>query len=283
MKRDIGVDRMTFVEFKNIYNKLNNNEERVNFINSRIKQLIDEASPTENIGMGINGSYSSFISPTVGITSNETAFFSKLVLDDMEIYKGFMDYIKNDVNGQLYGEPSTINAIQYYIWNYFGYNAGNIFQRMDIYSDGQEQLSVKNLKGKNIGACSERSAMVQNILKFLGFDSELIFGKLNGTESHAYIIFKAGNGKTRILYDPMNPAAYADNNTDKYCPGVCLVSEEDYMQLKNGGNFNFNYDLAKRLFVPNGNCIEAPRTYSCDDIKYALSNDLLENKSRKSR
>ena len=29
MKRDIGVNIMTFVEFKNIYNKLNNNEERV--------------------------------------------------------------------------------------------------------------------------------------------------------------------------------------------------------------------------------------------------------------
>ena len=270
---------MTFIEFKNAYSQLKNDHERIEFINNRIKQLVEEAKPMESIGMGINGSYDSFIAPTVGIVSNETQFFSKLVLDDMGVYKEFLDYIKNDVDGQLYGEPSTINVIQYFIWNYFGYNAGNVFQRMDIYSDGQDYLAVKDLRGKNIAACSERSAMVQNILKFLGFDSELVFGKINSTESHAYIIFKAGNGKTRILYDPTNPVVYRTDDGEKYCPGVCLMSEEEYIQLKNGSNFTFKYDLAKKLFVGNNECFEAPRNYTCDDIKYSLNDDSLQNKS----
>ena len=263
---------MTFIEFKNAYSQLKNDDERIEFINNRIKQLVEEAKPMESIGMGINGSYDSFIAPTVGIASNETQFFSKLVLDDMGVYKEFLDYIKNDVDGQLYGEPSTINVIQYFIWNYFGYNAGNVFQRMDVYSDGQDYLSVKDLRGKNIAACSERSAMVQNILKFLGFDSELVFGKINSTESHAYIIFKAGNGKTRILYDPMNPVVYKTGDGERYCPGVCLMSEEEYIQLKKGSNFTFKYDLAKKLFVGNNECFEEPRNYTCDD-------DSLQNKS----
>lgn len=270
---------MTFIEFKNAYSQLKNDDERIEFINNRIKQLVEEAKPMESIGMGINGSYDSFIAPTVGIASNETQFFSKLVLDDMGVYKEFLDYIKNDVDGQLYGEPSTINVIQYFIWNYFGYNAGNVFQRMDIYSDGQDYLSVKDLRGKNIAACSERSAMVQNILKFLGFDSELVFGKINSTESHAYIIFKAGNGKTRILYDPMNPVVYKTGDGERYCPGVCLMSEEEYIQLKKGSNFTFKYDLAKKLFVGNNECFEEPRNYTCDDIKYSLNDDSLQNKS----
>lgn len=270
---------MTFIEFKNAYSQLKNDDERKEFINNRIKQLVEEAKPMESIGMGINGSYDSFIAPTVGIASNETQFFSKLVLDDMGVYKEFLDYIKNDVDGQLYGEPSTINVIQYFIWNYFGYNAGNVFQRMDIYSDGQDYLAVKDLRGKNIAACSERSAMVQNILKFLGFDSELIFGKINSTESHAYIIFKTGNGKMRILYDPMNPVVYKTDVGEKYCPGVCLMSEEEYIQLKNGSNFTFKYDLAKKLFVGNNECFEDPRNYTCDDIKYSLNDDSLQNKS----
>ena len=274
---------MTFIEFKNAYSQLKSDEERTQFINNRINQLIEESKPIENIGMGINGSYSSFIAPTVGIASNETQFFSKLVLDDMGVYKEFLDYIKNDVDGQLYGEPSTINVIQYFIWNYFGYNAGNVFQRMDIYSDGQDYLSVKDLRGKNIAACSERSAMVQNILKFLGFDSELVFGKLNGTESHAYIIFKAGNGKTRILYDPMNPVVYKTSDGEKYCPGVCLMSESEYIQLKNGSNFTFKYDLTKKLFVGNNECFEDSRNYTCDDIKYTLNDDSLQNKSEFTR
>lgn len=270
---------MTFIEFKNAYSQLKSDEERTQFINNRINQLIEESKPIENIGMGINGSYSSFIAPTVGIASNETQFFSKLVLDDMGVYKEFLDYIKNDVDGQLYGEPSAINVIQYFVWNYFGYNAGNVFQRMDIYSDGQDYLSVKDLRGKNIAACSERSAMVQNILKFLGFDSELVFGKLNGTESHAYIIFKAGNGKSRILYDPMNPVVYKTSDGEKYCSGVCLMSESEYIQLKNGSNFTFKYDLTKKIFVGNNECFEEPRNYTCDDIKYSLNDDSLQNKS----
>lgn len=270
---------MTFIEFKNAYSQLKNDDERIEFINNRIKQLVEEAKPMESIGMGINGSYDSFIAPTVGIASNEKQFFSKLVLDDMGVYKEFLDYIKNDVDGKLYGEPSTINVIQYFIWNYFGYNAGNVFQRMDIYSDGQDYLAVKDLRGKNIAACSERSAMVQNILKFLGFDSELVFGKINSTESHAYIIFKAGNGKTRILYDPMNPVVYKTDDGEKYCPGVCLMSEEEFIQLKKGSNFTFKYDLAKKLFVGNNECFEVPRNYTCDDIKYSLNDDSLQNKS----
>ncbi len=270
---------MTFIEFKNAYSQLKNDDERIEFINNRIKQLMEEAKPMESIGMGINGSYSSFIAPTVGIASNETPFFSKLVLDDMGVYKEFLDYIKNDVDERLYGEPSTINVIQYFIWNYFGYNAGNVFQRMDIYSAHQNYLSVKDLRGKSIAACSERSAMVQNILKFLGFDSELVFGKLNGTESHAYIIFKAGNGKTRILYDPMNPVVYKTSDGEKYCPGVCLMSEDEYIQLKNGSNFTFKYDLTKKIFVGNNECFEDSRNYTCDDIKYSLNDDSLQNKS----
>lgn len=270
---------MTFVDFKNEYKKLNNDEERTKFINGRLNQLLAESKPIDCIGLGINGSYDSFIAPNVGIASNETQFFSKLVLDDMGVYKEFLDYIKNDIDGQLYGEPSTINAIQYFIWNYFGYNAGKLFQRMDIYSDGQDYLSVKDLKGKSIAACSERSAMVQNILKFLGFDSELVFGKLNSTESHAYIIFKAGNGKTRILYDPMNPVIYKTGDGEKYCPGVCLMTEDEYIQLKNGGNFVFKYDLAKKLFTGSNECFENSRNYTCDDIKYSLNDDSLQNES----
>ena len=267
---------MTFIEFKKAYGQLKNDEERIEFIKNRIKQLIEEAKPMENIGMAINGSYDSFIAPTVGISSNKTQFFSKLVLDDMGVYKEFLDYIDNDVDGKLYGEPSTINVIQYFIWKYFGYNAGDVLQRMDIYSNSQDYLSVKELKGKSIAACSERSAMVQNILKFLGFDSELVFGELNGKESHAYIIFKADNEDFRILYDPMNPVVYKTADGERYCPGVCLMPEEEYIKLKNGENFIFKYDLAKKIYVGNNECVEAPRSYTCDDIKYSLSKATIE-------
>lgn len=270
---------MTFSEFKNIYTKLNSEEERNKFIDNRIMELVEEAPQIESIGMGINGSYSDFIAPTVGIVSNKSGMFSKLVLDDMDLYKKFMNFIENDVEKNLYGEPYAIIIIQNFIWNYFGYNAGNILERMDIYSDGNEFLSVKELKGKNIGACSERSAMVQNLLKFLGFDSEIIFGKLNNKESHAYIIFKSENGKNIILYDPMNPVEYKNGDKTNYSPGICLVSEEEYKKLKGGQTFDFKYDLVKKIYIRDAEFKEVSRNYTCDDIEYDLNDDELHIKS----
>ena len=265
---------MSLADFTNTYYKLDSDELKEEFIESRIKQLIDESIKVDKIGIGINGSFSGFIAPTVGVVSNQSAFFSKLVLDDMDIYKNFMNY----AGDYLTGEPGAINVIQHFIWNYFGANYGCLEDRMDIYGDGNEYLSVKELKGKNIGACSERSAMAQNLLTFLGVDSELMIGKLNGNTLHAYIVFKSGNGQTRILYDPMNPVVYTVDGEENYCPGVCLVSEEDYNKLKTGEVFNFNYDLAKKVFIRNGICREDERTYTCDDIEYAKSDDSLNIK-----
>lgn len=138
---------------------------------------------------------------------------------------------------------------------------------MDLYSNGKP-VSVKDLKGRNLAACSERSAMVQNLLKFLGFDSELIFGKLNGNESHAYVVFKPEGANIRILYDPMNPVEYIVDGEKKYCAGVSRMSEEQYAQLQNGGSYTFNYDLVKKLFVKENRCTEDERIYTSDEIKF---------------
>ena len=105
-------------------------------------------------------------------------------------------------------------------------------------------------------------------MKFLGFDSEIVFGKLNDKELHAYIIFKPENGKIRILYDPMNPIEYFINNKKDYCPGVSRMSEEQYIDLKKGKDYVFSYDLVKKLYIQDNECIEQERKYSIDDVKY---------------
>ena len=257
---------MSFKEFKEEYKKLQTEEERKNFIKKRIESLLKNSEP-KRIGKEMCGSYKDFISPNIGVCSNTSDIFADMKMDDLNIYQEFMNYIHNDVDKYMYGEPITINVIQYFIWNYFGYNAGAVFERMDIYSNGRP-VSIKELKGKNIAACSERSAMVQNLLKFLGFDSEIIFGKLNGNESHAYIVFKPEKANIRILYDPMNPVEYLENGEKKYCAGVSRMSEEQYTELQNGGTYNFNYDLVKKIFVKNNECVEDKRVYTSDEIKF---------------
>ena len=188
-------------------------------------------------------------------------------MDDMDIYGSLLNFVDNDLERYMYGEPATINIIQYFIWNYFGFNSGDLFQRMELFTN-DEPASIKEFKSNNFAACSERSAMVQNLLKFLGFDSEIIFGKLNSKELHAYIIFKPENSKTRILYDSMNPIEYNINGKKKYCPAVSKISEEQYIDLKKGKEYLFNYDLVKKIFIHDNEFVEQERKYSCDDIKY---------------
>jgi len=261
---------MKFSEFKQKFKTLLTEEERKQFIQNRILELSNNTKAPEKIGMGINGAYSDFIIPEVAICSNETKFFSGMKLDDFEVYENLMSFINNNVDSYMYGEPITIDVIQRFIWQYFGYKSDKL-GRIDVYSnDPTVNTSIKELKGKNIAACSERSAMAHNLLKFLGMDSELIFGKLNQTEAHAYIILKSENGK-RILYDPMNPVEYKTNDGISFCPGVCLVSEEEYNQIKNGGTLSFDYSLVKKLYVGNGETIEKQRVYSCDEHLYKKS------------
>ncbi len=256
---------MTFKEFKEEYKKLESAEERKNFINNRIQALISDDS-LERIGKNLTGSYRGFITPNMGVVSNASGFFADLKMDDLDVFEEFMNYFDNDIDEYLRGEPITIQVIQSFIWYYFGYNDSGVLARMDIYLSNKP-VSVKDLKFKDIAACSERSAMVQNILKFLGFDSEIVFGKLNGG-SHAYIIFRPEGSDIHILYDPMNPVEYFVNDKKVYRPGVSLMTEEQYIQLQNGGSYSFNYDLVKKLFIKNNKYTFDEKIYTSDEIKY---------------
>lgn len=258
---------MTFKEFKNEYKQLQTESERKEFIKNRLNYLLENNKGLDKIGIGCCGSYNGFITSNMSVRSNELEFFQGLKMDDMDVYEDLLNYVDNDLDRYMYGEPVTINNIQNFIWNYFGYNGGSVFQRIELY-DSDEPVSIKEFKKNNLATCSERSAMVQNLLKFLGFDSEIIFGKLNDKTLHAYIIFKPENSKIRILYDPMNPVQYNVDGHKKYCPGVAKMSEEQYIDLKKGKNYIFNYDLVKKKFIQDNECVETERKYSSDDIKY---------------
>jgi hypothetical protein len=190
--------------------------------------------------------------------------------DDMDIYREFLNFINNDVDRCLYKESSAIAYIQNFVWNYFGENAGNSFDRMQIYDTKDwNSLSIKELKNKNIAACSERSALAHNLLLFLGFNSEIIFGKLNKDESHAYIIFSPENtDEFKILFDPMNPVVFNDGDKDSYAIGVSKISKEEYENLKDGKEYKFDYSMVKRMYNQNYSIYADERIYTCDDYLY---------------
>lgn len=256
---------MTFREFKENYRNMSE-EDRKKFINDRLQEFINNSMNGE-IGLGVNRSYSGFIGSSTELSSN--TLFPNMKFDDYSIYEDFFNSFNNDID-TLTNEPALISYIQNYIYKYFGYNTSNMFERMEAYDTPDwKAVSIKNLKGKNIAACSERSAMAQNLITFMGLDSEIVFGKLNDSESHAYIIFQPEkNNGFRILYDPMNPVEYEKDGQINYGIGVSRIDEESYLKLKAGEPFEFNYDLVKRLYGQDNKYYELERKYTCDDIKY---------------
>ena len=215
---------MTFREFKENYRNISE-EDRKKFINDRLQEFINNSMNGE-IGLGVNGSYSGFIGSSTELSSN--TLFPNMKFDDYSIYEDFFNSFNNDID-TLTNEPALISYIQNYIYKYFGYNTSNMFERMEAYDTPDwKAVSIKDLKGKNIAACSERSAMAQNLITFMGLDSEIVFGKLNDSESHAYIIFQPEkNNGFRILYDPMNPVEYEKDGQINYGIGVSRIDEEN--------------------------------------------------------
>lgn len=258
---------MKFSEFKEVFKNLKTDEEKKQFIHSRVNDLIDNSN-AEIIGKDICGNYSEFIAPDTEVVSNSGPMFSNMIIDDLAIYENFMNYIENSV-GNISSEVLTIMNIQRFVWKYFGYNSKGLLSRMDIYSRPDLMpVSIKELKGNEIAACSERSALVQNLLKFLGFDTSIVFGKLNDNQSHAYIIFKPENKDFRILYDPMNPVPYKYYGKKGYGIGVSKISAEEYENLEQGQSIKFDYDLVKRLYGHDKEYEETLRVYSSDSILY---------------
>lgn len=268
---------MTFSEFKNNYKKLVTDEDRITFISNRISDLINNSDNVEQIGNMVCGSYKDFVSPNTGLKSNGSNIYPNLCFDDNSVYLDFMNYINNDVDNYLYGEPSTMECIQNFIYNYFGYNTLGFDAREEFYAEslGQATISVSSLKGRSIAACSERSVFAHNLMRFMGFDSEIVFGKLNGV-SHAYLVFKPESQDVRILYDPMNPVVYEKDGSKLGCPGLSKMTSEEYTNLMSGATYKFDYSTVNRLFI-HGNTIEPKeRIYSSDAYKDSIS-DLKES------
>ena len=51
-------------------------------------------------------------------------------------------------------------------------------------------------------------------------------------------------------------------------PVFAKMSEEQYLDLKNGKEYVFNYDLVKKLFIKDNEYVEQERKYLSDEIKY---------------
>ena len=105
-----------------------------------------------------------------------------------------------------------------------------------------EKISIEDFKGKNLAQCTEKAAVTQNILSFLGFESYYCLGALkeqNSNQAHAFNIVQGkdreGNPVYRIVDTSMAVPVYDETGKELYRrPYVTSIPPDKFEDLISG-------------------------------------------------
>lgn len=219
-------------------------------VNSRLEELTAVTEPRKFIIVS---------KPVKGFLHPESEVSRSLIVDpfkvdDPDIYKDLIESFQEFKRSPAW-EARTLRevapfAIQRAIGKYFGnhFPTGNAekvnrafyMDRSDAFS---EPFSIRELKGKNFAVCAEKSSVTQNLLAFLGYESELVAttkARLNSPEQddqdgHMYNIIS--RGENHQIFDPTNPVLVKDENGSvrSVFPALYSIDEEKYQELMGGG------------------------------------------------
>jgi len=195
-------------------------EEQQSYIDKRIAALAENADFGEisHIGRSV---HQGFLGPKMKVRRN--MIVDPFVMDDPDLYKDLFKTVKKFKEDWEEKSLRTImpNAIQWTLTEYFG----NITSGSDTEAQNREfylnhtsaespSISIKEFKGKEFAVCAEKSAAAQNLLAFVGIESELIASSkcripAEAEESgHYYILLHSPKGD--MIYDPTNPQLLLD-------------------------------------------------------------------------
>ena len=181
---------------------------------------------------------------TKNVEISKDLFSTGFVLDDTSFYKMIVQHIKNSDKNLIRNNTYIMHLIQRTINDYFGVTATQE-RRLRVYNssistdeDGfpiDKPFSVEKFKQNNSALCSERSAVAQNILSFLGYDTSMIYGYVlsehsGKNEAHVYNCISLPNGNG-VLIDFTNPIF---RNGRYYRPSIHKVDSEKLKKFTRG-------------------------------------------------
>ena len=140
-------------------------------------------------------------------------------------------------------------AIQWTLSSYFGNSVSGSQTEQDNrefyldHTDVENQsgpISLHEFKGKGFAVCAEKGAAAQNLLAFVGMESDLIASSdcriPAGAEegAHYFIVIHAQSGD--ILYDPTNPYLILDKegHVTSYSPAIYPLTKEQAEKFATG-------------------------------------------------
>lgn len=232
-------------------------EKTSEFIADRLKFLTESTTAKEFSIMSrpVKG----FLHPESNIRRN--FIVDPFNVDDPEIYKMLLNTF-----GEFRSNPNwqgkTLREIAPYailrtLGNYFGNHwattntEGN---NRDFYLNrsgaDSENIHLNEFKGKAIAVCAEKASVAQNLLSFLGYESELVASsdcRLESEEQddksgHMYNVITSG--ENHLIFDPANPTLIKNTDGSVYSasPAFYLIDQPKYDGLMRGGKVQITHN-----------------------------------------
>lgn len=230
---------------------------RTSEFTSRRLVLLTENSTPGNFTI-MSGARKGFLHPESGISRN--IMVDPFMVDDPEIYKLLIEKFKEFKDNPNWKDKSLREIAPYAILDtvrsYFGNGYAtestedqNQTFYMDRSSATSEAIPLNELKGQQIAVCAEKAATAQNLLSFLGYESELVAStkcRLESPENddlsgHMYNVVTSG--ENHLIFDPANPNLVTrdDGGVQFVLPSFYPIDQEGYTKLMSGGQVEITH------------------------------------------
>lgn len=225
---------------KEIYDRIYSCESEADIeslVNERIEEL-EKSSKEETMGQGYTDIYRNFISskvhykPAAKIGDGDCP---DLLYDDMSDYTNLIKDIKKS---KSYNLTSLFTSMLFSVDSSLPSNEDER-DRLFVYMSNasRSSISIKEIKKLECAFCSEKAGLAHNMLKFLGYDSELICGQRDGVNHTYNLVFPNGyDNSPAVLYDPSHHIDYINGAGNKISFGYFIELDESQYNLMLVGN-----------------------------------------------
>ena len=147
-------------------------------------------------------------------------------------------------------KSSLIHSLEFFVNSYFGYSSNTdretIFNDIawqttttdEEYFEALKNNKLGDLKGKGAAECTERGALVQQVLSIFGIESYYCMGCVDlgdRQEGHCFNIVKRKNDYALLDYSIPVVSYKEDGSVDAYYPFIGALTNEEFLDFINNG------------------------------------------------
>ena len=265
-------------------------EEVDSIIEQAIKEANENAEKVDRLGflpyLKVNSVHKGFIPLSTRIK------YSNLNIEDygMETTDFIYDFAHFVRKNNIHSKSALVSCLVYFSNIYFGLPGKN--DREDIFNDNAwrttttdeeyfealKKNKIGDLKGKGAAQCTERGALVQQILSLFGFEVYYCIGchESNGREEgHCFNIVKCSEGYALLDCSMPVDSLKPDGSFATFYPFLGALTDEEFLDfIKNGTVKTFtDYHLSARRKVEDN----SQRSYVVG--RFQMEKEDVDNKS----